>query len=201
MDRVFPTWCVQLTNFFVHWLFPGNHDMMHQVKQESNSSQLDYSWEPQSYSNFSNPDEYTSEEDPDEEPEKPVVVQRRTGKRGRPPSTTSKAAAKRKGKHLSSNIDHKFHIKRSLPKTFDVNNFFFNFLQKRATENCGSSSVTCWKSPSTALVSSVGRTTTKASSALSAVKRLPSSGEKGGKIMLWTTRSWAVQWGEFRAIL
>lgn len=71
--------------------------MMHPVKQESNS-QLEYppAWGEQA-SYTGHPCEYTSEEDLEEEPEKQVEVPKRTGKRGRPPSATSKAAAKRKG--------------------------------------------------------------------------------------------------------
>lgn len=70
--------------------------MMHQVKQESNSRMEYPAWEPPSYE-YTHPEEYTSEEDVDEEPAKEIEPPRRTGKRGRPPSTTSKAAAKRKG--------------------------------------------------------------------------------------------------------
>jgi hypothetical protein len=90
--------------------------MMHLVKQESNS-QVDYpACEPPSY-NYTHREEYTSEEDPDEEPEKQVEVPRRTGKRGRPPSSTSKAAAKRKGTKSNYRIKV-FKTQNSLHETF-----------------------------------------------------------------------------------
>ncbi|XP_059481529.1 ETS-related transcription factor Elf-3-like isoform X2 [Neocloeon triangulifer] len=73
----------------------GNHEMLHEVKQES-SSQMDYPWAQQGYSYKD--DEYTSEDDAEDfEQEKPAVqVPRRTGKRGRPPSIMSKAKRREK---------------------------------------------------------------------------------------------------------
>ncbi|CAB3377605.1 Hypothetical predicted protein [Cloeon dipterum] len=77
-------------------VFPaGNHEMMHEVKQES-SSQLDYPWEQSYYKEEDLSTDGEAEEF--EKQEKPQVQQapRRTGKRGRPPSILTKAKRREK---------------------------------------------------------------------------------------------------------